>query len=1070
MKGIVNFFIKNSIAGNLLMAMILIFGYIGLSNMKSTFFPPTPEKNITIQIVYPGASPEEIEEGVVLKIEENLKGTTGIERVSSVSSENSATINVEIISGYDIDLIKQDVENAVNQISSFPVGMEVPRIFKQENRNFAFSFALSGEVPLKTLKQFARKVEEELLATDIMSKVTISGFPAEEIEISFREEDLLKYQISFLEASQAVQRANLDITGGRIKGEKEELLVRARNRKYYAEELNNIPIKTTVDGSMIRLYQVADLLDQWEDSNPNRSFLNGKPSVVVTIQNTDAEDILTITDYVRNYVEEFNAKNDIIQANTIRDGSITLRQRIDLLTENGIIGFILVLLALGLFLHWRIAFWVAAAIPISFAGMFIIGGIMGITINVVSLFGMIIVIGILVDDGIVIGENIYAYYEQGMSKEEAASKGTLDVLPAITSAILTTVVAFSTFFFIDGRMGDIFQNMAVVVIITLLFSLIEGILILPGHLSHSKALSKGGLEKNIALKAMDAIMFWLRDKLYAPVLRFCIYRWQKAVPIAILVGGFIITIGAIQGGKIKTTFFPFIERDDISVTLNMPAGTREQITEDWLTHIEKAAWQVNDRLKAEREDGLDIIEKIEKKIGPGTYQGTLNVSLLDGETRAMGVLEVTDAIREEAGEVIGAENLSYGVNSVFGKPISVSVLGNDLKDLDGAIEMIKKELQGVEGLKDIVDNNQKGLREVNISLNDKAKQLGLTLQEVLAQVRQGFFGYEVQRLQRGRDEVRIWVRYATKDRESIGQLENMRIRFTDGREFPLSEIANFEVKRGVVAINHLYGKREVKVEADIGNKKVSVSDVTTQIKEEIAPRLEAAYPAVQFLYEGQNREQEKTSASLAKFGWPILLMMFAIVALTFRSLSQTLIVFSLIPFGLIGVGWGHYVLGAPISLFSILGVVALVGIMINDALVFVAAFNRLIEQGMGYEEAIYEAGLSRFRAILLTSVTTILGLGPLILETSFQAQFLVPMAISVAFGLLVATVITLILLPVLLMLANGYKTLLARLWLGENIDPVEVEPAREGRINLFAVWLLGLVVIVAFLYLLSSLF
>lgn len=1069
MRGIVNFFIKNSIAGNLLMVMILIFGYFGLKNMKSTFFPPTPEKNITIQIVYPGASPEEIEEGVVLKIEENLKGTTGIERVSSVSSENSATINIEIISGYDIDLIKQDVENAVNQISSFPVGMEVPRIFKQENRNFAYSFALSGEVPLKTLKEFARKVEEELLATDIISKVTLSGFPAEEIEISFREDDLLKYQISFLEASQAVQRANIDITGGRIKGQKEELLLRARNRKYYAEELNNIPIKTTEDGSIIRLYQLADLQDQWED-NPNRSFLNGKPSVVVTIQNTDAEDILTITDYVRNYVDIFNEKNDVIKANTIRDGSITLRQRIDLLTKNGVIGFFLVLLALGLFLHWRIAFWVAAAIPISFAGMFIIGSIMGITINVVSLFGMIIVIGILVDDGIVIGENIYAYYEQGMSKDEAASKGTLDVLPAITSAILTTVVAFSTFFFIDGRMGDIFQNMAVVVIITLLFSLIEGILILPGHLSHSKALSKSGLEKNVVLRAMDAIMFWLRDKLYAPVLRFCIYKWQKAVPIAILVGGLIITIGAIQGGKIKTTFFPFIERDDIEVTLNMPAGTREQITEDWLTHIEKAAWRINEKLKAEREDGLDVIDKIEKKVGPSSYQGTMNISLLDGETRAMGVLEVTNAIREEAGEVIGAENLSYGVRSVFGKPISVSVLGNNLKDLEGAIEMIKKELSEIEGLKDIVDNNQKGLREINISLNDKAKQLGLTLQEVLAQVRQGFFGYEVQRLQRGRDEVRIWVRYATQDRESIGQLENMRIRFADGREFPLSEIANFETKRGVVAINHLDGKREVKVEADIGNKKVSVSDVTTQIKEEIAPRLEAAYPAVQFLYEGQNREQEKTSASLAKFGLPILLFMFAIVALTFRSLSQTLVVFSLIPFGLIGVGWGHYVLGAPISLFSILGVVALIGIMINDALVFVAAFNRLIEEGMDYAAAIYEAGLSRFRAILLTSVTTILGLGPLILETSFQAQFLVPMAISVAFGLLVATVITLILLPVLLMLTNGYKTLLTRLWLGEDIAPVEVEPAREGRVNLFGVWLIGLVVIVAFLYLLSSLF
>lgn len=1056
MRGLVEFFLRNSIAGNILVICMLFFGYRGLQSMKSTMFPSAAERFIKVQIAYPGASPQEMEEGIVLKIEENLQGRTGIERVTSTSSENTAVVDVEIKKGYDIDVILQDVKNAVSQITSFPVGMESPQVFKVENRSFAFSFSLSGDVPLKTLKQFARRCEEEIRAAKQASKITLTGFPNEEIEIAFRENDLIRYQITFAEATLAVRNANLEITGGRVKGQQEELLLRARNKGYFADDLQNIPIKTTADGSIIYLYQLADLRDKWEDV-PTRSYMNGKPSVVVSIDNTDDEDVLVMTDYLNEYVKNFNEKNTQVKATVIRDGSITLRQRIDLLVENGIMGFFLVLGALSLFLHWRIAFWVASSIPVAFAGLFMIGALTGVTVNAISLFGMIVVVGILVDDGIVISENIYAYYEKGLTKFEAALQGTLDVLPSVVSSVLTTVVAFSAFFFLDGRIGDIFFDLAIVVVITLLVSLLEGIFVLPSHLYHSKALSKDA-NNNAFMRFMDKVFTVLRDKLYAPILRFALNGANKFIVLAVLVSALLLSFGAVMGGHVKITFFPFIERDDIEFSIQMPAGTREQYTMQWLDHVEKKAWEINELFKARRTDGKDVVEKVEKNIGAATYQGKLKITLLNGEERQVPILEISDSLRNAAGEIVGAETVSYGVASPFGKAVSVSVLGTDLKELTAAVEMMKTELRAIKGLKDVNDNNQAGLREVNIELTDKARQLGLNLQEVIAQVRQGFFGSEVQRIQRGRDEVRVWVRYAESERKTLGQLENMRIRFADGREFPLHEIASFTERRGVSAINHISGEREIKVEGDLATKNESVLDITNQIRNEIAPRIKQHYPNVKFLIEGQNKENEKTMKSMSIVLPIVGIAMVLIILLTFRSISQTLAVVSLIPFGFIGVVLGHWLLGSPISFFSFLGVVALIGVMVNDSLVMVEAMNGLLQEGKPFRQAVYEAGLSRFRAILLTSVTTLLGLGPLIFETSIQGQFLIPMAISIAFGLAVATVLSLIVLPIILTLINSYKTWVASAWLQHTVAPEEVEPALRDEhtssgVNLFWQWI-----------------
>ncbi|NJB87785.1 multidrug efflux pump subunit AcrB [Lewinella marina] len=1040
MRGFIHYFIKYPVAANLIMFGLLLMGGVSLMQMKSTFFPEFASRTISIQVIYPGASPEEVEEGIVNKIEENLKGLTGIERYTSVSSENSGNITVEVLKGYDTDLVLQEVKNEVDRINSFPVGMEPPVIFKQERLGRAITFALSGEgVSLGALKAAARQVEDDLLAMDGISKVELSGFPNEEIEIAFREPDLQAYGLTFQEAADAVRRTNVDITGGTVKGVKEELLLRARNKEYYADGLKDIVVKTTPEGGTVRLSQVATVRDRWADQ-PNRTYLDGTPSVSIDVQNTLEEDMLTITDMVKEYIERFNEENLTIQATIISDASVTLRQRMNTLQTNGIQGFIIVALLLAIFLHWRLAFWVALSIPISFAGMFIIANALDVTLNVISLFGMIIVIGILVDDGIVIGENIYSYHEKGLPRVKAALNGTMDVLGAVFAAIVTTVIAFSSFFFLDGSLGDFFLEMAIVVIFSLIFSLVEGAIILPTHIAHSKALDKDN-KPNWLQRQFDRLMNLLRDRMYAPVLAWTM-RF-KFLTLAICVAVLFLSVGLVGGGFVKTTFFPIIESDDVAVTLQMPAGTPEDRTRSVLERIEAAAERVNERMSAEVfGDGREIVERIEIRLGPTTYQGSATIALLPGEERGdVALRDVQNAIREEVGPIEEAEILSYGGRSFFGKPVSVSLVGNNIEELEKATEDVKAELEQMAELTDVVDNDQEGLREINITLKDKARYLGLDLQDIVGQVRSAFFGAEAQRLQRGEDEVRVWLRYGEDSRRSLADLNNMRIRVAGGGEYPVSEIVNLEPQRGVIAINHTDGKREVKVEADIADNSVSVTDINALVSEEIIPRVLRNYPGVSTVADGQVRNQQKTAASLQIVLPVVLGLMFFVVALTFRSIGQAAILFFLLPFGLIGVILGHWLMGKPISLFSGLGIIALVGIIVNDGLVFIATYNDNIRAGMSMMEALNDAGRSRFRPILLTSVTTFAGLAPLLLEKSRQAQFLIPMAISVAFGLLAATVVLLLLLPSLVVLLNRWRVSFKRITTGKRPEYHEVEPA-----------------------------
>jgi multidrug efflux pump subunit AcrB len=687
---------------------------------------------------------------------------------------------------------------------------------------------------------------------------------------------------------------------------------------------------------------------------------------------------------------------------------------------------------------------------------------MDITINVISLFGMIVVVGILVDDGIVIAENIYQYYERGVPKAKAALEGTLSVLPAVFTAILTTVIAFSCFGFLDGRIGDIFSVLGVVVILSLIFSLVEGVFILPAHIAHSKALSKEN-RSNMLQRFFEKLMIWMREKFYRPVLRFSLRH-----PVTVAIGFtvcLILSVGLVQGGFVKTTVFPVIPRDNITIELKLPAGTREQITRQTLERIHAVADEVNTEFsKKYFNDEHQLISHIEMKIGPSTYTGSLDLSLLDSETRdSITAVLISNEIRDRLGPVPEAEVLTFAQPSPFGRPISISLLGNDYRSLQAAVVKIQKELETLEELRDVTNNNQEGLQEIQISLKEKALGLGITTQAVIQQVRQGFFGAEVQRLQRGEDEVRVWVRYGEEDRDDISRLATMRIRLPDGRSFPLADLADLKQERGVIAIYHLDGLREIKIEADISRNDVSVTDLLADIRTNIVPPILANYPTVKASFEGQNREQMKTLAS-AKVVLPImLLLMFFTVAVTFRSLGQTVAVFALIPLGFIGVVVGHWTMGLQISLFSFLGILALVGIQVNDALVLVTTYNQRIQSGHRVIRSLMEASLSRFRPILLTTLTTVAGLGPLLLEKSFQAQFLIPMAVSVAFGLVLVTLLTLFLLPALILIMNQMKVWSVAQWEGRTPDHRMVESATDGRISYIWLWILfGVISILAF--------
>lgn len=1056
MKKIINYFIKYHVAVNVVIIAFLLFGILGLKSLKSSYFPLTESHIVQISVVYPGASPMEVEEGVILKIEDNLKGLRGVERVTSVSRENSGSITVEVEEDLDINFMLLEVKNAVDRVPSYPTGMEPLVVSKREPIRPTINFALTAKnIKLLNLKKIGRQIENDLRALPGISQITVSGYPDEEIEIGVNENKLLAYGLSFSQVAQAVARANIIVTGGRVKTDAEEFLIRANNKFYYAEQLSNIEVLSLSDGTQILLKDVAEIKDRFSET-PNGSYLEGNALINISVTSTNSEDVISSAATVRKYITQFNETNDNAQLEVLDDASVTLTERNQLLTENIFQGMLLVLLFLSIFLNSRLAFWVAFGLPVSFLGMFIFAPLFGVTINVLSTFGMIIVIGILVDDGIVIAENIYQQYEKGKSPYRAAIDGVMEVIPPVVSAIITTILAFSLFLFLDGRIGEFFGEVSVVVMLTLFISLIEALIILPAHLAHSKALLKKKKNpKTHVAKAFsklreinklgDVFMKSIRDRVYEPSLRFSLNN--RFLVIAIFISLFLLTVGSFGGGIIKTSFFPSIASDRISIDLVMPNGTNERITDSIITQIEKTSKLVDQEFTEKYLKGEEksLFVNTIKTLGNGASKANLTINLLPGEQRPDLIRSrmVSTRIAELVGPVIGAESIVYGSGSNFGgKPVSVSLLSNNIQELKEAKNELKKALNSNALLKDVEDNDPVGIKEITLELKDNAYALGLDLQYLMSRVRAGFFGVQAQRFQRGQDEIRVWVRYKKEDRSSITQLEDMKIDLPNGDLVALKEIASYSIRRGEVSINHLDGRREIQVSADLKNsEEASATDIMADIRSNIMPKIQERLPTVSASYEGQNREAFKLINSLSRAGIPILILIYITIAFAFRSYSQPILLFVLIPVSLIGVAWGHWVHNFSVSIISLLGVIALIGIMVNDGLVFIGKFNSNIKEGYRFKESLILAGRSRFRAIFLTSATTVVGLTPLLLEKSRQAQWLKPMAITVSYGIAFATILTLILLPIFISLINEAKVYFNWLASGEFPSQESVERA-----------------------------
>ncbi len=1035
MKSLIQQSIRHPIVAKVFILLLVIFGFTGLKSMKTNFFTPLEPNFMRIVVAYPGASPAEVEESIVIKIENNLNGIPGIEQVISAASENLAMITIEFKKGSNPENVLEDVKNAVNTINSFPENAEKPIIYKEPSIDPTATLSIMGNVPLKTLKDAAQKVQQDLMNIEGISLVSLVGLPEEEIHILCSPEQMEQLGLTFTDISMAVNQSNLDITAGKVSTETENFIIRNTQKQNTVTHIESTIIKASPTG-LIRLKDVATVKESWSEGAEINTF-NGKQSIEIQVDKTVNEDLLSMIDSIKAYIQNYSPPNESLELILSSDRSNILKQRIGLLTKNGLTGFFLIMLTLTLFLSFRLSFWVALSIPISFFGFFFIGNILGVTINVISLFGLIVVIGILVDDGIIIAENIYQHYERGSTPFDAAVNGTVEVLPSILTAITTTIVAFSPFFFLDGMSSKIMSDIAVVVIITLLASLIEGLLILPCHLAYSKVL-KPKTSTNPLKQRLESSILKLRNHYFKTALLTSIQH--KTITILVSIGLLLFTFGCLKAGIIKTTFFPFIDNDYTLVSVTMPPGTKHKETQRILNQIESKLPIVNSAFKANRKDNKDIILSVSKTVEKSGHKGRMRIQLLDGETRNIESFEITQAIRDEVGDLPETESMVFGARNIFGKPVVISLKSNNLNDLNAIKSEVKTALQDVDTIKDISDPDTLGAPEINITFIPELQMLGLTPSNVMTYIRQAFYGLDIQNVQRSINEITIRTLFEDSQTNTVAKLENLMIPKPNGDLIPLSSIATIRIEKGIQTIKHINGVREMRLEANLADEKAPLPPILADINTTILTPILKQYPSVTASFEGQQKEQSKMGKSMGTVMPIMMITMFAIISLGFGSFYQALLILLLIPFGFIGVAWGHALHQIPLNVLSTYGIIALIGIIVNDSIVLTNTFNRFLKKGYSLHDAVVEASISRFRPIVLTSITTIAGLGPLILENSKQAQFLIPMAISITYGLLITTVFILILLPLFILTGNHLKLWVFRVC-GKTIAAESLEPA-----------------------------
>ena len=1035
-------FAQNSVAANLLAAMIIAGGLTAVFQLPQKTFPDIDIEMIRITVEYLGAAPEEVEEGVCIRIEEEIEGIDGIDEIRSSAVEGACAVIVELLSGADESQVLDDIKARVDAIDTFPDETEKPVITKITLRRPVADVAISGDVDERALKALSERLRDEILALPGITQTELKLVRPFEISIEVSEESLRRHGLRFDDVVQAVRSSSLDLPGGSIKTAGGEILLRTKGQAYRGLEFEDLVAIARPDGTRVPLGEIAQVVDGFEDVDLASRF-DGRPAAVVQVYRVGNQDVIEISDTLKAYVAMANRTMPEGLSITIwQDDSIPLKSRRDTLLRNGRNGFLLVLAVLALFLRARVAFWVTLGIPISFLGALWLFSPLGLSIDVISLFALIVVLGILVDDAVVVGERAYTHQERTGKRLEGAIRGAQEVAVPVIFGVLTTVAAFTPMLMVPGPMGQVFSIMAKVVAICLIFSLIESQLVLPAHLAlgHEGPESEGGSAFRRRWKRIQRFTGGSLERFAATVYRPALERaleWRyTTIAVAILL--LFLTVGHVASGRMHFSFFPPVEADFLAVWLTMPQGTPFEVTEAAVRRLEASVEELRSELDPQfAAEGESLVLHVLASVGnqpfrdrqsrtPATgsqqasgdsHLGEVVLELVPSEERAIKTSEVAQHWRRIVGSVPDAVELVFA-SDLFsaGEAINVQLQGTDVGALREAASRVKSDLALYPGVIDIADSFREGKQEVKLKIKPTAEPLGVTLRDLARQVRQAFYGEEAQRIQRGRDDIRVMVRYPEAQRRSLGDLENIRIRTLDGAEVPFHTVADAELGRGFAAIQRADRMRVVNVTANVDRSLTTANDVLADLQASSLPKILADYPSISFSLEGEQREQRRAFAGLLGAYVLALLMIYALLAVPLRSYAQPLVIMSVIPFGMVGAIGGHLLmlwLGQlhGLSFFSVIGIVAASGVVVNASLVLVYNVNAERARGQSVAEGVVTAAVDRFRPILLTSLTTFAGLTPLMAERSVQAQFLIPMAVSLAFGVMFATVITLLVLP-----------------------------------------------------------
>jgi multidrug efflux pump subunit AcrB len=1058
--------IRNSVFANILLCIIMVAGVIAGGRMVREVFPYFSLDMVLVRVVWPGADPSEVEEGISRKIEESIQSVEGIRQYSSISAENYAVVQIEVAKGYDTRIVLDRIRSEVDAISTFPPDAEKPTTEELILRSEVCYVALYGDgMDEKLLKEWGETIKDELQQLPDVSQVQLLGAREYEISIELSEERLREYGLSFAQVSDIVRASNLNLSGGTMRTEGEEIRLRTLGRKYTGTELSKIVLAAGPRGEVITLDRVATIKDEFTEDRIISTF-NGHPSINIAVLKTPDEDALKIAGQVKDYVStRLQQLPEGISMSIWGDTSTLLSARIDLLVRNGVVGLALVFFLLWLFLDIRLSFWAGMGMPISIAGALGIMYLIGATMNMISLFGLIMVLGIIVDDAIVVGDAIYHARHRGHGPLKAAVVGTLEVGMPVLAAVATTIIAFVPLLFVDGIFGKFIAILPVVVISCLVISLVECLVLLPAHLNHlpDPQRERKPTKNPLVWLARDThhYMNYLLDgfveRYYHPFIRSAL-RWRY-VAIAAGIAVCFATFGLIGGGFLKFFMFPRVDSDLVTAVIEFPNGTPLSITQDGVKRLEEALLRVAEKTPTASGDPLIIHQFAlagqtidDDQPRRGNHLGAVRAEFLPTEKRGVLATDIMVAWENEVGVIPGVEGLKFSGMQAGppGAPIEIWVQGADrvsTEMLQEAADKVKEKLASYEGVYQIQHDLRPGKKEIQFTLKPEARTLGVTVADLATQVNAGYFGEEAVRLQRGRDDVRVRVRYDDDARSSLAHLDSMRIRTRTGEEVPLRTVADVEFAPGFADIKRTDGMRRAAVTAEIDDNVANPSEIFADLNKGFFEQLENDYPGVTVSQQGEIKKMNESLGPLM-VTYPVALMgIFIIIATTFKSYVQPLIIMFAIPFGIVGALLSHYLLGWDLSIMSVFGIVALSGVVVNDSIVLIECVNDFLAEGKGFYEALRLGAARRFRAIILTTVTTVGGLTPLILEPDMQAQFLVPMAIALSGGVAFSTLLTLILVPCMMAALNDCRLLAHYLYTGQWVLPEILEPARYRRVD-----------------------